>query len=241
MILDIFKDSFAYAAQDIKALLKLGLCSFLNFLIIPGFLIMGYEYRVIKTAINGMIDGDDKLPKFNNLISMFVDGVKYFIVQFVYLIIPIIIGFAISYLGEISNNSYLSGFGMAVTIILLIISIFYSFLAIPNMISNDESIKEGFNIKRLNEVIRNIGIKSYVGFYIAVLIINLVIYLVISGILMVFAYLFGITTFLVFQPISSTVFYIFIILFNLVMVFLVTPYVYIFTGRAQGLIYGIGE
>lgn len=241
MILDIFKDSFEYAAQDIKSLLKLGLLSFLNFLIIPSFLIMGYEYRVIKTATTGMIDGDDKLPKFNNFISMFVDGVKYFIVQFVYLIIPIIIGSIISYLGEILNNSYLSTFGMVITIILLIISIFYSFLAIPNMISNDESIKEGFNIKRLNGIIRNIGIKSYIGFYIAVLIINLLIYFVISVALFLIFSLFGITTAYIFEPGSSTVFFILLIVFDLIMIFLVTPYVCIFTGRAQGLIYGIGE
>lgn len=241
MILDIFKDSFGYAGQDIRSLLKLGLLCLFNFLVIPAFLVMGYEYRVIRTAVNGMIDGDDRLPKFDRFISMFVDGVKIFIVQFVYMIIPVIIGGIISYIGNVMNNGYLSTAGIVVMMVLLIISIFYSFLAVPNMISNNGMVKEGFNIPRLNEIIRNIGIGSYVGFYITVLIINLVIYLVISGILFLIACLFGITTAYVFEPGISTVFYALLIIFNFIMIFLVNPYIYIFTGRAQGLIYGIGE
>ena len=43
MILDIYKDAFEYAAQDISTLIKLGVLSFFGFLIIPIFLVLGYQ------------------------------------------------------------------------------------------------------------------------------------------------------------------------------------------------------
>ena len=91
MILDIYKDSLEYSAKDWKTLVILGVFAFLSFLLIPAFLITGYNYRVINTAVHGIINGRDPLPGFDDIIEMFIDGVKVVIVQIAYLIVPAII------------------------------------------------------------------------------------------------------------------------------------------------------
>ena len=51
MILDIFKDALEYSAQDWKTLVILGVIALFSFLLLPVFLITGYNYRVINTAV----------------------------------------------------------------------------------------------------------------------------------------------------------------------------------------------
>ena len=46
MILDIYKDAFEYSAKDWKTLIILGILCLFSFLLIPAFLITGYNYRV---------------------------------------------------------------------------------------------------------------------------------------------------------------------------------------------------
>ena len=86
MILDIYKDALEYSAKDWKTLVILGVIALFSFLLLPAFLIKGYKYRVINNAVHGIINGSDPLPEFNDIIDMFVDGVKVVIVQIVYLI-----------------------------------------------------------------------------------------------------------------------------------------------------------
>ena len=69
MILDIYKDSLEYSLQDGKTLLKLGLTLLFSFLIIPIFFVLGYYYRVLDTSTHGMINGDEKLPDFSDLLQ----------------------------------------------------------------------------------------------------------------------------------------------------------------------------
>ena len=91
MILDIYKDALEYSAKDWKTLVILGVICFFSFLFLPLFLITGYNYRVINTAVHGIINGRDPLPEFDDLIGMFVDGVKVVIVQIGYLLVPFIV------------------------------------------------------------------------------------------------------------------------------------------------------
>ena len=88
MILDIYKDALEYSAQDWIKLVILGVICLFSFLLLPIFLITGYNYRVINNAVHGIINGRDPLPDFDDLISMFVDGVKLVIVQILYLLVP---------------------------------------------------------------------------------------------------------------------------------------------------------
>ena len=69
MILDIYKDSLEYSAKDWKTLVILGIFALFHFLLIPAFLITGYNYRVINTAVHGIINGRDPLPGFDDIIE----------------------------------------------------------------------------------------------------------------------------------------------------------------------------
>ena len=71
MILDVYKDAFEYSAQDWTALVKLGVINVLGmFIFLPLFLISGYNYRVIKIGVKGMINGEDCLSLMNGLICL---------------------------------------------------------------------------------------------------------------------------------------------------------------------------
>ena len=108
MILDIYKDSLEYSAKDWKTLVILGVIALFSFLLLPLFLLSGYNYRVVNTAVHGIINGRDPLPDFDDFVGMFVDGVKVVIVQVVYIIVPIAIFFIFA-----AISSQLSG-GFAV-------------------------------------------------------------------------------------------------------------------------------
>ena len=109
MILDIYKDSFEFSSRKFLNLIILGLLSFLNILIIPLVFFYGYNYRVVKLSTQSMINGDDVPPDFDDFKRMFIEGLKYIVVEFVYLIIPLIIlvasgNFAV--ICSFSNTSY---------------------------------------------------------------------------------------------------------------------------------------
>ena len=99
----IIKDALKYPFSDWKKILILGfvilvsdltlifynishitnneiLIPFIGFLIL--FFVVGYEFRIIKSSLNGV----DELPKFNAWAVMFKEGIKNYIVHFVYLI-----------------------------------------------------------------------------------------------------------------------------------------------------------
>lgn len=239
MILDIYKDAFSYSGQDIKVLLKLGLLSFFSFLIIPEFLFIGYEYRVMKVAIDGMIGGNDKLPEFDNFTGMLVDGIKLFLVGIGYMIVPAIV-FVIG-LAMADLNTTAAMILLFISIILFIVAIFYSILGIPNMIANDGSFKKAFDFKRITEIMKMIGTARFVGFSIGVCLITTIISAIVLFILMFIMSIFGIATAAVnpwaINPVMAAIGIIFTAIFS----FIVTPYLGIFTYRAFGLIYGVGE
>lgn len=240
MILNIYKDSFEYAGQNLKTLLKIGILSFFNFLIIPQFLVLGFQYRIINISVNGMIDGDDKLPEFNNFTAMLVDGIKIFVVEILYIIIPIVIMILGGFLGGYFNNIIISIIMILIGLILFVISLLYLFLAVPNMVANEGSFKKAFDFEKITEIIKMIGGGKYLGFCIGVALINFVISIVVAGILFFILIFCGIAS-AIFIPSGVLAF---AIVWNIIYVaivsFIVTPYLGFFTSRANGLIYGIG-
>lgn len=241
MILDLYKDSFEFAGQDFKVLLKLGILSILSFFIIPAFLISGYQYRVVSTGINGMIGGDDKLPSFENLTGMFVDGIKYFVTQLIYFVVPIIIFGILFYLGQYFNNYSLIMLSVIVGVILFIVSMLYWFIALPNMVANNGSFKAAFDFSRLNEIIKMIGAGRFIVFYIGILLIVFVVSIVVFFILSAIFGLFGLAILTINPSASFGLFTGYSLIFEAIFAFIVGPYLSIFVGRATGLIYAVGE
>ena len=59
----------------------------LSFLFLPIFLLFGYYVRVLR----GSMAGDDMPPVFDEWGELFTDGLKAFVVTFVYLLVPALV------------------------------------------------------------------------------------------------------------------------------------------------------
>ncbi|WP_254545202.1 DUF4013 domain-containing protein [Halomarina pelagica] len=103
------------------------LLSFLSFLVIPAFLVMGYTVRVIRAALT-----DDEPPVFDEWGNLFVDGLKAFLIGVGYFVIPV--AFVVLAVGAdlvVANVSGLAGgiLGaiLAVVGIVLVLALWYVF------------------------------------------------------------------------------------------------------------------
>lgn len=248
MILDIYKDALEYSFQDGIALLKLGLMFLLSFLVIPIFLISGYSYRVMEIATKGMINGGEKLPYFDDAISMFVDGIKVFVVEFIYFLIPIVIGIIFMLAGTsigAINNSVMNavlGIGILLTILLTLFFYLFSSIAVAHMAANDGSMGAAFDFKTIFNIMKSIGWLRLIAFYLGLIIIMFVIVTVVGFIIGFIAAVLGISgSLLNFNPshLNAGVFGISWIITNLVFLFIVGPYLSILQSRSVGLVYNL--
>lgn len=241
MILDIFKDALEYSAQDWKTLVILGVIALFSFLLLPVFLITGYNYRVINTAVNGVINGRDPLPGFDDLVAMFVDGVKLVVVQIAYMIIPIAI-----FLVVIAISSQLSGgwaalfivIGFLIALIAGIIAYLMLQIGVCHMIYNDGQLSKAFAFSEIKEIIDEIGwfdcILTYVGLVIITCVISTVVSTIIGFVFTAFGFsglMLGINT--------SGVFLLGMLINISVAMFFVGPYLSIFNSRSIGLLYSL--
>jgi hypothetical protein len=261
MILDIFKDCFEYSFKEPKTIIKLGVLSVLSSLIfIPYFFISGYYYRIIKIGVNGMINGDDPLPEFNNWLTMFLDGIKIFIVRFVYFIPGVIVyslGSAIVVLFSIQtvviNVSAVDSiysfiptlfviFGV-ISISAIVWLIFYllSNVAIPHMI-NEGSFMSIFKINEIIAIIKSIGVYKYLQFYLGCIVLFLGI---ISATFLFFALIgsaLGLMIAPAMGPLAMGFPLIFMIITSSIALYLfLNPFFMIFEGRAIALMYNTRE
>ncbi|MBR0271474.1 MAG: DUF4013 domain-containing protein [Methanobrevibacter sp.] len=232
MILDIYKDSFEFASRKISNLLLLGVLSFFNFLLIPMVFFYGYSYRVVKLSTQSMINGEDVPPEFNDFKRMFIDGLKYIVVNLIYLIIPILVLF-----GGLVNGSWIL---LIIGIILFIIFALFAYAAIPHMAANDDSLKKAFAFGELNDIISSIGYGRYILNYIGVAIISSVILAVVIFVISFIFTILGIATINIAGG-SGAVSTLASLIINIVLFFLVMPYLSIFQSRCSGLIYSLGS
>jgi len=177
MMLEIYKGSIEYLfknKENIIGITKAGILSLLSFLLIPIFLLCGFSYRVIEIGFVGKISyTNDPMPKLNNIKKMFIQGLKFLIVTFIYFI-PTIIVVGIGLYREIisidlNNLSPLINFNIGLTIIISLILCFISFMftttAIPHMVKN-KSIIYAFKFKDLIKLIKYNSIVNYLIFFI---------------------------------------------------------------------------
>lgn len=76
----------------VKTVLIGGVLSLLSALIIPTFLVIGYLLRVLRATMRG----DEEPPVFDDWGDLAVDGLKGFVIGFVYFLIPaIVVGIAV--------------------------------------------------------------------------------------------------------------------------------------------------
>lgn len=245
MILDIYKDAMEYSVQDGKRLIKLGIICLFNFLILPIFLQLGYSYRVTKVAVKGMINGDDALPDFSDAISMFIDGLKIFVVKFVYIIVPIIIFAVFMWAGRAVGGSaggIITGIGVILTVVIGVVAYILSDLAVCHMAAEDEALSTAFDIKSLRAIAKSIGWLRLIGFYIGLLLIMLIITLIVVLVLVILFTIFGIfgSALAGGAGLVGVLGVGFIVMFA-IFCFIVGPFLSIFEARSIGLVYNLKE
>ena len=239
MILDIYKDALEYSAKDWKTLVILGVICLFSFLLLPAFLLTGYNYRVINNAVHGIINGRDPLPDFNDLIEMFVDGVKVVIVQILYLIVPMIIFLLFAIIaGQLTGiaSSALMLIGCLITLIVGVAACLMWQMGICHMAYNDGAFSKAFAISEIKEVIDEIGWFECLVTYIGLIIIIVVISLVVTALIGLIFMAFGISG-AVLGADPSGIFVLGALINSAVTMFIVGPYLSIFAARSMGLLY----
>lgn len=239
MILDIYKDALEYSAKDWKTLVILGVICLFSFLLLPAFLITGYNYRVINNAVHGIINGRDPLPDFDDLIEMFIDGVKVVIVQIAYLLVPAIIFFVFAIIaGQITGvaSTAIMLIGCLITLVVGIVACLMSQMGLCHMAYNDGAFSKAFDIKEIKGVIDEIGWFECIATYIGLIIITVVISVVVTAIIGILFTIFGISG-AVLGANPSGVFVLGALVNSAVSMFIVGPYLSIFNSRSIGLLY----
>ena len=239
MILDIYKDSLEYSSKDWKTLVILGVICLFSFLLLPAFLITGYNYRVINTAVHGIINGRDPLPEFDDLIAMFVDGVKVVIVQIAYLLVPFIIfiifaAIAGSLTGVASSAVML--IGCLITFVVFVVAELMIQMGICHMAYNEGAFSKAFALAEIKEVIDEIGWFECIATFLGLIIITVVISAVVTGIIALIFTVFGISG-SVLGADPSGIFVLGAMVNSAITMFLVGPYLGIFNSRSVGLLY----
>ena len=239
MILDIYKDALEYSAKDWKTLVILGVICLFSFLLLPAFLITGYNYRVINNAVHGIINGRDPLPDFNDLIEMFVDGVKVVIVQVLYLLVPMILFLLFAIIaGQLTGvaSSALMLIGCLITLIVGVAACLMYQMGICHMAYNDGAFSKAFAISEIKEVIDEIGWFECLVTYIGLIIIIVVISLVVTALIGLIFMAFGISG-AVLGADPSGIFVLGALINSAITMFIVGPYLSIFAARSMGLLY----
>ena len=243
MILDIYKDSLEYSAKDLKTLLILGVTYFLSFLLLPMFLIYGYSYRVTKISVEGMINGNDPLPEFDNVIDMFVDGIKVILVYLVYLLIPFIIFILFAMVSSAIGGygeSVLMAIGSIITVVAILFAYLMSMFGVANMANYGDSLSKAFDYKEIIDIIKSVGVVRSLGAYLGLIIFAAAIYMIVFFLILFVFGFFGIVTgTLGFDMAAGGIFVAGFFIAYFVMLFIVGPYNLILQSRASGLIYNL--
>lgn len=239
MILDIYKDALEYSAKDWKILVILGVVCLFSFLLLPAFLITGYNYRVINNAVHGIINGRDPLPEFDDVIGMFVDGVKYVIVQIAYLLVPVVAFFVFAIIaGNLSGgaSSAVMIIGCLITFVLFVVAELMINMGLCHMAYNDGAFSKAFAVGELKEVIDEIGWFECIATFIGLIIITLVISFVVTALIGLIFTAFGISG-AVLGADPSGILILGVLINAAVALFIVGPYLSIFNSRSIGLLY----
>ena len=210
-------DSLRYPSQDWVKIIILAVISIIP---IVNFMSGGYYLRIIKSTLAGL----EEIPEFDDLVELFIDGIKIFIICLIYSVIPLIFYvLSVAFVGyeTVSSStttssifsSYLPGltgislvFLIIAVISALIISIL-AYMSIDNMAYHGSKIGAAWRYREIVNRIAVIGWGNYILWWVILTLIITVagfIIGIVGGILLYFilgflVILFGYSYLVIFQ------------------------------------------
>ncbi len=203
---EIVKDSLRYPFSDWKKFLIFGIISLIAVIftiagsIIPylflvgyliGFFILGYSFKIIISSLSSNVS----LPDFDDEGVMFKNGIKVFIVAFVYSLPAILIVLVVNYLSSPSNiietlSALLSGTidggiflnlleggpGVIIAVLYMILVVPVLLMAVAHMANNSSKLGSAFNFKEIINKIATNGWTNLIAWYMLTALFVLIIY-----------------------------------------------------------------
>lgn len=178
---EIISDSFKYPGSNPEHLninrkrwLIFGLLMFTTLVVIPGIFVAGYTLRVIRKTVQG----DSKMPKYNEWTNMFLDGLKVILTTVVYYFIPailVILGvgqfYLVFYGYGMLDTSLINWLPLVIGVLLFIPAIILYMLALSNMVYHN-SLRAAFNIGEIIQRIKIIGYGKFILWWLATMIVS---------------------------------------------------------------------
>jgi hypothetical protein len=192
---EIVKDSLRYPFSDWKKFLIFGIISLIAVIftiagsIIPylfivgyliGFFILGYSFKIIISSLSSNVS----FPDFDDGGVMFKNGIKVFIVAFVYSLPVILIVLVVNYISSPSNiietlSALLSGTidggiflnllevgpGVIIAVLYMILVVPVLLMAVAHMANNSSKLGSAFNFKEIINKIATNGWTNLIAWY----------------------------------------------------------------------------
>jgi hypothetical protein len=178
VIATLYSNFTTQGAANIALILFLLIFALLSYVMIGG-----YQIRILR----GTMAGFDELPEFDDLLDMFVDGLKVVVVGII-CAIPLVIVIGLLFYGlvfapvgltnlSVHNPSAIFFIAIFAIIVILIILLLYPLILmmLANMVYNNSKIESAFKFGEIFNKISNIGWGNFLLWYIVIGIIYLII------------------------------------------------------------------
>lgn len=139
-----------YNQEHVKKWLIFGVITLASYLVIPVIFAAGYQLRTIKNTI----EGDSKMPEFNQWGQMFSDGFDVIAVQLVYYLLPLI--FTTAGMAYLHMGKSFGGILILISVILFILASMLLYIAISNFVYHG-NFGAAFDLKQMFKRIKSIG------------------------------------------------------------------------------------
>ncbi|NYB27310.1 MAG: DUF4013 domain-containing protein [Methanobacteriaceae archaeon] len=178
---EIISDSFKYPGSNPEHLntnrkrwLIFGLLMFTTLVVIPGIFVAGYALRVTRKTIQG----DSKMPEYDEWAGMVLDGLKVIVTTIVYYFIPtilVILGagqfYLMAYVYGVLNLTLINWLPLIIGVLLFIPVIMFYMMALSNMAYHNR-LGAAFNMGEIIQRIETVGYGRFILWWVATMIVS---------------------------------------------------------------------
>lgn len=178
---EIISDSFKYPGSNPEHLnnnrkrwLIFGLLMFTTLVVIPGIFVAGYALRVTQKTVQG----DSKMPEYNEWTTMLLDGLKVIVTSIVYYFIPtilVILGagqfYLMAYAYGTLNLSLINWLPLIMGALLFIPATMLYMMALSTMAYHNR-LGAAFKMGEILQKIKTIGYGRFILWWVATMIVS---------------------------------------------------------------------